>query len=394
MATVMQEEPGHDIGSLVSRVLSQTEKYEEPISMAARQAKAWSRVIEAVPSLGDRRAFAQTDLDGTISPGGLFNDAAANIAAEGMANWMGAGSGVSSPLPGLRRSSYEPSEGSRYLIVPGAASGNVVLILDPQVDYSDSREITGEIDLDEPALIDVMGELRSDARHRSGFGMTPAGRLILQGLNPATTAGLVRDLRPEVVVTHLPKMVPLCVSRPHLRIECGEQNSTAGILCVDADGVLGVTAALHATGPAGTSVTVGGRAATVKATDSVQDLAFVALGPGHPLPQLCGLNGLVDDRAPSEGERVWFEGSTSGAVVETRISSHDRGIGRRRASLQLRVQTRQDASPGDSGAALVDGDDRVLAFAKENSDFGEHPEFTDWVLAANALIGLGLTPYK
>jgi S1-C subfamily serine protease len=58
----------------------------------------------------------------------------------------------------------------------------------------------------------------------------------------------------------------------------------------------------------------------------------------------------------------------------------------------LRVQTGADTNTGDSGSALINQDDKVIGFAFERAAFGEKPQITDWIWAANALSALGLTP--
>ena len=67
---------------------------------------------------------------------------------------------------------------------------------------------------------------------------------------------------------------------------------------------------------------------------------------------------------------------------------------RRRPTVQLRVQTDVATDRGDSGCALIDGDDRVLAFAFERTGYDEYPQFADWIWAANALRALELTPLQ
>src|SRR5438034_4607166 len=86
------------------------------------------------------------------------------------------------------------------------------------------------------------------------------------------------------------------------------------------------------------------------------------------------------------------DGAGTKRKVTTYIKSHDAGILRNRRTLQLKVQTPADTNSGDSGSALVDQDDRVVAFGFERTGLGEFPELTDWIWAANALSALGLTP--
>ena len=186
-------------------------------------------------------------------------------------------------------------------------------------------------------------------------------------------------------------MIPLCVPDPHLRVETATPVSTVGVLCRDLEGVLGATASFHGTGPVGTGVSVNTYKTTVKAADPIQDIVFLPLGEGFPLPRLMGSSGIRGERSPAQADKVIFEGATSGRVT-TRIMSHDAGLLRRRKTVQLKVQTPPDTNVGDSGCALVDDTGKVLAFAFERSAYGEYPELTDWIWADNAMASLGLHP--
>jgi len=386
------ESGSNDIASLVGRVLSESEAGSFPAPERFRTTKSNELLHGVLGGTGFAKGKGLAPDGGFVPTARAVFDTAASVAAEGMAGWLGADTLGTGPIPALRRSSYEPSEGSRYMIAPGPAAGeSVVLILDPDVAYGESRRITEEIDFDPRGMLDVMGGYREEAL---GFGGTASPmREVLAAIQPYDAVRLIEDVRPEVVVSHLPRMVPLCVPSPHVAVEAGSQSSTAGIFCRDGDGELGITACYHGTGPAGTLVTVGLRQFRVRHASPVQDLVFIPLGDDYNVTDLCGGGGVVFDRAPGEGDAARFEGSTSGPV-ETRIASYDAGLLRKRPTVQLKVQTRADASPGDSGSALVDRDERVLAFAFEGTEYGDYPSFTDWIWADNALAALGLTPLK
>ena len=110
------------------------------------------------------------------------------------------------------------------------------------------------------------------------------------------------------------------------------------------------------------------------------------------IPPRHGVTGPCSNRAPSPAEPVRFDGAGSGTLIQTNVQSHDSGILRRRATVQLKVQTPASTNAGDSGCALIDSDDYVLGFGFEQSAFGESPQLTDWIWADNALASLGLTP--
>jgi len=197
--------------------------------------------------------------------------------------------------------------------------------------------------------------------------------------------------RPEIVLTRRPQMLPLCVPQPPFRIDCNGVMSTAGVLCRDADGDLGVTGAHHGVGPVGTEVMVQNTRSRVKRANIVQDIVFIPFRPEPGTWRKTVLGGVERDREPSPADQVRFDGLVNQRA--TRISGSDEGLLRQRATIQLKVQTPPDTDHGDSGCALVDTKtDRVLGFAFERTSYEDWPQLTDWIWAANALRSLDLVP--
>lgn len=283
-----------------------------------------------------------------------------------------------------RGSTFRLHEDMRRLFVPAHADlPPTLLILDPATPLNRTRRITGEL----AVLPDLLaGSLESTPRSDEEI----VRELILSVPSRIITA--LNITRPEVILTCRPRMEKLSVPSPMQVVQTPTEQSTAGILCTDSSGELGVTAAYHGTGPAGTVVTVDGLSATVKIASETQDLVFIPLPAGLNITKKSGLKGILSRRTPSSYLRASFEGATSGART-TSVSSHDAGLLRLRSSLQLKVQTPADTDRGDSGAALIDEDGYILGFAFEKSAYGETPQITDWIWAANALNTLGLTPY-
>jgi len=282
-----------------------------------------------------------------------------------------------------------PGAGTRFLTVRGdPADPPTLVVLDPALgDVSQSRRITEEIELEPQGLVAAFERLLpyiAEVDHKlAGLQKELHGPWMLELLTIA---------QPEIVLSRRPRMVWLCAPSPHVVVRRGAALSSAGIFCRDRHGRLGVTACLHGTGPAGTEVTVGGTPAAVEITDAVQDMVFIPLDENYPVPSVRGRAGVRCERAPSESEPVFFDGAGSQGKVDTRVRSHDAGILRRRPSVQLKVQTPADTNAGDSGAALIDADDRIVGFGFERTGIGEYPEFTDWIWADNALSAMGLTP--
>ena len=293
-------------------------------------------------------------------------------------------------MAGVLRATGAAGPDDRLLVIPSPDDGRppVLMMLSPEMaDAEDSRVISDELDLPVEAMAAAMREMadpEEDSPEARSFERLEAG-------GPRAMAELFLVAQPEIVLTRRPRMIPLCAPSPHLKLEAGGQISTAGILCRDADGELGVTGCYHGTGPAGTAVSVELRQCQVKCANAVQDIVFIPLVDGYNQPSLVGLNGIRQDREPARAEHVRFDGATN-QDRRTRVFGADAGLLRPRATVQLKLQTDPDTDQGDSGCALIDDEDRILGFAFERTAYDDYPQFTDWIWAANALRSLGLTP--
>ena len=266
----------------------------------------------------------------------------------------------------------------------------MLMLMSPDVaDVRDSRIVSDGADLPLPLLREGLSRVSEIDRS------TPEGaalREVLEG-GVGALAGVFLISRPEIVLTRRPRMIPLCVPLPHMRVEAGGKVSTAGVLCRDAEGALGVTACYHGTGPVGADVTVDRHKSRVKHASEVQDLVFIPLGPGFNVPTMAGLGGVLANREPARSDRVRFDGVIN-QNQRTRVISTDAGMLRERPTIMLKLQTDPDTDQGDSGSALLDEQDKVLGFAFERTAYDDHPQFTDWIWAANALRALRLTPHR
>jgi hypothetical protein len=227
-------------------------------------------------------------------------------------------------------------------------------------------------------------QLMNSAADASGGGTRIGG----------AAAVLLWIARPRLVVTHMPRMVPLCVPRPPFDIDGPDEKiSTAGALVRDAEGRIGVTACFHGTGTVGTTVRLGSNECQVALATELHDTVFLLLPDRLNLPELYATKGPLADRPPWETEKVVFWGRTSGERTTT-VVSVDRGLPTIRPGKQMCVQTRPDTEEGDSGAALVNQSDNLVGFAFQRTAYGEPLEFTDWIWAAAALQALGLNAFE
>ena len=283
-------------------------------------------------------------------------------------------------------------EHTRTLVFPGdLANGKLptLLLLDPDASPV-AKRVTDRVVILPGALQEARARLRDDALETPGI--SPVDRLVF-GSGPDALLTALWIARPEVITVRKPNMEPLSCPSPAIEVRAGIEKSSAGMFCRDPNGIAGFTACYHGTGPIGTAITLGGRATAIRLANPVQDLVFAPLPAGYVVPNFaCGVAGIRRGRAPAQNDQASFDGCTSGSKT-TYVTSHDAGLLRTRASVQLKVQTTADVNRGDSGSALIDGNDEVMAFAFERTAISEPIQFADWIWAANAYDALGLAPY-
>jgi S1-C subfamily serine protease len=75
---------------------------------------------------------------------------------------------------------------------------------------------------------------------------------------------------------------------------------------------------------------------------------------------------------------------------DTLVTGWDPRLPRCEKNGQYVVITEPDTNPGDSGAALIDSDDKPVGFARKRTGFGEKIEFAEWIWARSVLDAHGL----
>jgi hypothetical protein len=292
----------------------------------------------------------------------------------------------------LRQREIWTDEDTRTLVVPGdTASGEppTVLLLDP-VASPEPERVTDRVVLLPKALEDARARLCGNSLDEPGI--SPVDRLVFGG-SPDALLTALWIARPEVIRVRKPEMESLACPSPGIQVRAGVEKSSMGMFCRDPNGIAGFTACYHGTGPSGTAITLGDLETTVTLASQVQDLVFAPLPAGYVVPNFArGIAGIRRGRAPAQNDPANFDGCTSGAMT-TYVISHDAGLLRTRASVQLKVQTTADLNRGDSGTALIDTNDNVIAFAFERTAISERIQFADWIWAANAYDALDLRPY-
>lgn len=202
--------------------------------------------------------------------------------------------------------------------------------------------------------------------------------------------------RPRVIIARAPEMEFACVPKPLWTATCESQSSTVGALVRNAQGERGVTVCFHGTGHVGTDVRLVEGAASIDSkvtlASAVMDTCFVPIGDNWRPAALSARAGALDRRAPGNAELHNFTGGSSGGKT-TRVVATDLGVPFITPGRQLCVHTTPDIDYGDSGAALINEDDRLVGFAFQRTAYGSQAPmaFASWIWAASALDELGLT---
>ena len=189
-----------------------------------------------------------------------------------------------------------------------------------------------------------------------------------------------------IIVLSSPETEPLAVPSPSCPIMPGL--SSAGIVAEDRLGRKGVTAALHAVGTA-RNITVAGSPGTVVANDQMSDSCFIELPIPLPPVGVAGQKGPLRGILPRGQQAATFEGQATplGRTVITSWSPDAPDVKR---YSQIKVYTKKDTNPGDSGAALITDDDFIAGFAFERSKLGAALDFSSWIWAVSVYDALEL----
>jgi hypothetical protein len=284
-----------------------------------------------------------------------------------------------------------PSPISRRMIVYHGAAGAMrsVLVLDPTLPSN------------APATVVPMEAYASLLMTPSVFSVERIRRLNpVLSEDPNLLAQALWIAQPNVVVVPAPPMIKTCVPTPPWRVMLGEEASTVGAIVRDSTGRLGVTVCYHGTGDVDTQVQISedGEAidGTVALASEALDTCFVPIPDNWRPAAMCGVAGMLETRAPGKTEPHHFNGFQHPAPKVTEIIAVDWGVPFPIKGRQLCVQTKADTNYGDSGAALLNTDDRLVGFAFQRTPYGGAAtiEFADWIWAPSALNELGLTLFK
>ncbi|GLZ39726.1 hypothetical protein [Actinokineospora sp. NBRC 105648] len=181
----------------------------------------------------------------------------------------------------------------------------------------------------------------------------------------------------EVLVIPEPALEPTAAT-PAAVTGAGGRRGTVGVLATDARGATVLTTAAHVVD--GTQhPSVNGHAVEVVDLNHVVDVATLSCPTTHPGTRAAHLCGPT--HVPPAATPVHFDGARSGPV-DTIVTGYDPAIVAGPHHAAVRVYTRPVTAAGDSGAALLDHDNRLLGFCSDRTVPGAAVEFSTWVWAS------------
>ena len=103
--------------------------------------------------------------------------------------------------------------------------------------------------------------------------------------------------------------------------------------------------------------------------------------------KLRGLSGPLSGKLPRTEESATFEGATlEGGIKSTMITAWSLHLPFIVPTVQCIILTKPDTIPGSSGSALIDQDDKILAFGYLRSKYEETAEFSMWIWAESVYL--------
>ena len=209
-------------------------------------------------------------------------------------------------------------------------------------------------------------------------------------------ADFQESAQPTVMIARAPRFVRSALHDLVLGVEGTRRLGTVGVVATDKLDRRVLTTACHVVGrdrECGLThrdeVRLRARAsARVLDRNTVVDTATLAATwlttDGPIVTEVCGPRDV-----PTPATPVVFNGARSGRV-RTAVVGYDYGIAMRKALTATCVYTKPDSAGGDSGAALVDENRRVVGFCSERTAVGEILEMSVWVWARQVFDVMGL----
>jgi hypothetical protein len=221
----------------------------------------------------------------------------------------------------------------------------------------------------------------------------------LAGLTPAilvrSSAELAAFREFGIAVARAPEQMETCSLSPAVAVidDDNEVLATLGtVLHTRKFGWIATTAD-HAVPQNATSVKVGNSSLRVMRRHKESDSCLLEIAPAlFKEHEQKGLGGPLRGLPPMQYAPVTFFGGSSMHAL-TRIHGYDTSIIDPQADEMSKIYTDADTAPGDSGAALIDSQDKILGFSLRRSRYDAPIRFSVWVWAEQVYMAHSLFPY-
>jgi hypothetical protein len=275
----------------------------------------------------------------------------------------------------------------RTVVVPhGGGSLFDLVIFDPwRSPYEDPIVVPTRI----PNYLESSSRFNRGRGSRDPSGRSPKAQVIkhlsrLMGGSPDDTGGVVATAIDEFAVSR--PFTTVVVGAPDFEqtgwpsVICPNGTvGTIGVRAIDPRGDKVLTTANHVVdGVAGLSVC--GQSVSVVDSNLVVDVATLSDPGGVQLRVPCCVCGPAN--VPGYAAPASFRGAGSGpGTISTVVTGTDPAIAADLRHTAVRICTRPDTVGGDSGAALLDAQDRLVGFCSERTGMAAPIGMSTWVWA-------------
>jgi hypothetical protein len=265
-------------------------------------------------------------------------------------------------------------------IVVGHAEGTRfdLLLLDPEY----RADPVGTL-LESKVLIDELEgqQVDSSVVERLAERVAEDGHVDVKSLQQSSSE-LAAAREFGVAVAHAPGEMDTCSLSPAIVFRDSDDiiRATLGTFVPDTKPTQATTAD-HAVPPETESVRILGLDAVVLRRHPQSDSCLLEIGSDVFDGRVKrGLRGPLRGTPPTHFEPVTFDGGRSGPTT-TRVTGFDLSVIDPIPDEMSKVYTEPDTRPGDSGAALIDDNDRIIGFAGRRSRYDASTQFSVWVWA-------------
>jgi hypothetical protein len=286
------------------------------------------------------------------------------------------------------------SDWTKHVIVSHAEASRFDLLLLDSYYYNEPTGMSIEMN----AAVDAMQPRDEDlAMIERLLSRSGAANFV----SPTQVANTGRELAQSrefgVAIVTEPRELETCSFSPGVAIKGPQQKAvaTVGVLLPTPGGDHVATTANHAVPDGAAELKLQGRDLKVMQRHSESDSCLLqvkgSLGLGR---KQLGLRGPLRGFPPTAPARATFHGASSEKIQGTKVTAFELSIVDPQLDEMSRIYTDPDTAPGDSGAALIDHEDRIIGFAHRRSRYDAVPQFSAWIWAELVYMAHDLFPYE